>query len=70
MRIVLNGQEEDIAAGTTIAQLVNRISGQTGRDSRAIAVERNAEIVPKSEHAFTVLEAGDRIELVQFVGGG
>ena len=33
-------------------------------------VERNLEIVPKSLHAATPVAAGDRIELVQFVGGG
>jgi thiamine biosynthesis protein ThiS len=50
--------------------LVLRLSGETGRDPRGIAVERNREIVPKSEHAATVLGEGDQIELVQFVGGG
>lgn len=50
--------------------LVQRLSQETGRDPRGVAVERNREIVPKSEHAMTVLEDGDRLELVQFVGGG
>jgi sulfur carrier protein len=50
--------------------LVALISGAEGRDSRGVAIERNLEIVPKSEHASTVLEDGDRIEVVQFVGGG
>jgi sulfur carrier protein len=33
-------------------------------------VERNLEIVPRSLHAATALVDGDRVELVQFVGGG
>ena len=70
MKITLNGEAMDIAPGTTVAMLVQRLSGETGRDPRGIAVERNLEIVPKSEHAATVLTEGDRIELVQFVGGG
>lgn len=70
MNITLNGEALEIEAGTTITQLVYRISGATGRDPRGVAVERNLEIVPKSEHAMTVLEDGDRIEIVQFVGGG
>jgi sulfur carrier protein len=70
MRITVNGEQLDIEAGTTVAMLVLRLSGETGRDPRGIAVERNLEIVPKSEHALTVLSDGDRIELVQFVGGG
>lgn len=70
MKIILNGEPLEIEAGTTVAMLVLRLSGETGRDPRGIAVERNLEIVPKSEQALTVLAEGDRIELVQFVGGG
>lgn len=70
MQITLNGEALEIAPGTTVAQLVHRISEEGGRDPRGVAVERNREIVPKSEHAMTVLEAGDRLEIVQFVGGG
>lgn len=70
MKIILNGETLEIAAGTTVAMLVLRLSDETGRDSRGVAVERNLEIVPKSAHALTVLDEGDRIELVQFVGGG
>lgn len=70
MVITLNGEAREIAPGTTIAQLVHMLSGETGRDPRGIAVERNREIVPKSEHAQTVLVEGDRLEIVQFVGGG
>lgn len=70
MQITLNGEALEIAPGTTVAQLVLRISSETGRDPRGVAVERNREIVPKSEHAMTVLTEGDRLEIVQFVGGG
>jgi len=35
-----------------------------------VAVERNREIVPKSTYATVRLAEGDRIEIVQFVGGG
>ena len=41
-----------------------------GLDVRKVAVERNLEIVPRSLHATTALVDGDRVELVQFVGGG
>jgi thiamine biosynthesis protein ThiS len=70
MQITLNGEAVEIAPGTTVGQLVQRISSETGRDPRGVAVERNREIVPKSEHAMTVLTEGDRLEIVQFVGGG
>ena len=70
MKIIVNGEALEVAAGTTVALLVQRLSADSGRDPRGVAVERNLEIVPKSEHALTVLAEGDRIELVQFVGGG
>jgi len=70
MLITVNGESREVPAGTTLAMLVLQLSGETGRDQRGIAIERNLEIVPKSEHATTVIEPGDRIEVVQFVGGG
>ncbi len=65
MRIQVNGEMRDVAADTVLA-LVEEL----GFDVRKVAVERNLAIVPKSLHAGTPLEDGDRIELVQFVGGG
>jgi len=65
MQIQINGELREVRA-TTILALVEEL----GLDIRKVAVERNLEIVPKSQHAVTALAAGDRIELVQFVGGG
>lgn len=50
----------------TLAGLVEQL-GYTGK---RIAVEKNGEIVPKSQHATTVLVTGDRLEIVVAVGGG
>lgn len=66
MQIMLNGEPRDIAAGLTLAKLVETMAD----DPRGIAIERNLEIVPKSEHASVVLQEGDQLEVVQFVGGG
>ena len=65
MRIQVNGEHREVAAATILA-LVEEL----GLDVRKVAVERNLEIVPRSLHAVTGLVEGDRIELVQFVGGG
>ena len=65
MRIEVNGEAREVAA-TTILGLVEEL----GLDPLKVAVERNLEIVPRSLHAGTALADGDRIELVQFVGGG
>ena len=70
MKITLNGETREIQPGTTVAMLVAMVSGDEGRDPRGVAIERNLEIVPKSEHAATLIEDGDQIEVVQFVGGG
>ena len=43
---------------------------QKGYDTRRIAVERNGEIVPKSQYEVTRLQDNDSLEIVRFVGGG
>lgn len=65
MRIEVNGEHREVAAATILA-LVEEL----GLDVRKVAVERNLEIVPRSLHAGTPIAEGDRIEVVQFVGGG
>lgn len=66
MKIRLNGTERDVNPGLTILGLVKELE----LEPKGVAVERNLEIVPRSQHAGTVLEDGDRIEIVEFVGGG
>jgi sulfur carrier protein len=66
MRLLLNGEERDVADVVTIADLV----GALGLDARKVAVERNLEIAPRSTYADTKLADGDRIEIVTFIGGG
>lgn len=65
MRIQVNGEPREVEAATILA-LVEEL----GLDIRKVAVERNLEIVPKTLHASTAIMDGDRIEVVQFVGGG
>jgi sulfur carrier protein len=65
MQIQVNGELREVHADTILA-LVEEL----GLDIRKVAVERNLEIVPRSRHGVTALAAGDRIEVVQFVGGG
>ncbi len=66
MKIVLNGQERDITAPLTLAQLLET----AGYANRRVAVEINHEIVPRSRHAERMLDAGDCIEIVHAIGGG
>ena len=66
MRIQLNGQDHDLPGSMTLAALVERL----GLDARKVAIERNLEIVPRSTYGATALAEGDRLEIVNFVGGG
>jgi sulfur carrier protein len=65
--IFLNGEAHQCRLpDPTVADLVRELALQGKR----IAVERNGEIVPRSEHATTRLFGGDKIEVVVAVGGG
>jgi sulfur carrier protein len=66
IRLTLNGEPRTQQAGTTVADLV-AVHVAAGR---RVAVERNGTIVPRSQHASTLLEDGDRVEIVVAVGGG
>jgi thiamine biosynthesis protein ThiS len=65
MNIIVNGETRE-SAPQTMLQLLESL----GIDPRKVAVEHNAEILPKVEYAATALADGDRIEIVHFVGGG
>jgi len=66
LEIVVNGESRSVAPGQTVADLITEL----GFGDRRVAVERNREVVPRAQHASTLLAAGDRLEVVTFVGGG
>ena len=66
MDITLNGESRPLAGPTTVAQLLEEL-GYTGK---RVAVERNGDIVPKSQHGDAALAAGDKLVIVVAVGGG
>ena len=63
--VKVNGTELDIA-GKTVSEYL----ATTNYDPKRIAVERNGDIVFKSLYDATILEDGDSLEIVGFVGGG
>ena len=63
--VKINGESLDIA-GRTMTQYLET----TSYDIRRIAIECNGEIVPKAAYGTTVLQDGDSVEVVSFVGGG
>ena len=66
MDVEVNGKILSLPDSCTVAQLLDRMN-LTGK---RIAIERNREIIPKSQYADTILHAGDRLEVVVAVGGG
>jgi sulfur carrier protein len=64
--IQLNGESRETPAGTTIIALL----AQLGLNSGRVAIEYNLHILPKSKWEQTQIANGDRLEIVQFVGGG
>lgn len=62
----VNGLRREESEATSVAQLLHALR----LDSVRVAVERNGAIVPRPEYGTTILAEGDRLEIVQFVGGG
>jgi sulfur carrier protein len=67
IEISLNGEARTIPEGGTVRSLLETL-GIADREGTAVAV--NMEVIPRSAHAAITLQAGDRIEIVQAVGGG
>jgi sulfur carrier protein len=66
LRLTVNGEPVEVPPASTVADLLSTLDTAGKR----VAVERNGEIVPRSQHAATALAAGDRLEIVIAVGGG
>jgi thiamine biosynthesis protein ThiS len=66
VRVVINGEEQKLVEGLTLAGLVSQLD----LNQRRIAVEVNREIVAREEYETRVLHEGDEVEVVHFVGGG
>jgi thiamine biosynthesis protein ThiS len=66
VNISLNGEPRQIAAGSSVADLL----AELGLQARHVAVEVNLELVPRASHAEHLLSEGDRLEIVTLVGGG
>jgi len=66
MHIQLNGERYELPDGQSVADLLQRLE-LTGR---RLAVELNRDIVPRSQHAATVLVEDDQVEVVHAIGGG
>ncbi|MDP2079160.1 MAG: sulfur carrier protein ThiS [Sulfuricurvum sp.] len=66
MKIKVNGEEREVAQATTLEQLIQSL----GLESKVMAAAVNMEIVKQDAWDKAVLNDGDTIELLDFVGGG
>ena len=66
MRLVLNGQAHEAPAGATVLALLESL----GIAPKQVAVEVNGQVLPRAEFSRRTLTEDDRVEIVQFVGGG
>ncbi|MBM3783045.1 MAG: sulfur carrier protein ThiS [Acidobacteria bacterium] len=66
IEIVVNGNSREIAAGTSVLALLEAL----GLRPERVAVELNRSIVKTAAWSGTTLEAGAKVEIVHFVGGG
>lgn len=64
--ITVNGEQRDAKPGSTVTDLLLEMGLDPGR----VAIERNLQILSRPEWQKTSIQAGDRYEIVQFVGGG
>lgn len=63
--VKINGEELNVA-DKTVAQYLT----ENGYDIKRVAVELNGDILPKAQYESTLLQDGDNVEIVSFVGGG
>ena len=66
VQIQVNGEAHDVDDRATVEQLLASL----GLSVRHVAVELNLKIVPRGQHAETILSPGDALEVVTLVGGG
>lgn len=66
VEIVVNGEPRAIVAGERLLDLLATLA----LDPRAVAVERNGEVLRRAQLAEVELQPGDRLEIVRFVQGG
>ena len=66
IQVIVNGAAQRFEAQLDIASLLKNLNML----GKKVAVERNGEIVPKSAHGATLVQDGDRLEIVVAVGGG
>jgi sulfur carrier protein len=66
IQIIVNGETREVPEGLEVSALLSHL----GLPDSRVAIERNLEILPRTEWVKTAVQAGDRYEIVHLVGGG
>ena len=65
-KIQLNGDPYEVNKGTNLNELLNKLKIQKNK----VAIEVNGEIIEKNKYPNLILNKGDKVEIVKFIGGG
>jgi sulfur carrier protein len=66
MQIKINGDVQEIPEGLNVTAMLEHV----GMGNKRVAIERNLDILPRTEWNATPVQANDSFEIVHFVGGG
>lgn len=66
MIVVLNGRDREVGEGTTLQDLLP----EAARQGLGVAIAHNGAVVPRSGWAEVLVDPGDRVEILNAVGGG
>ena len=66
MQIQVNGEQREVSDGLSLSELITQLKLRADQ----VAIELNQEVLRRAAWAATNLQPGDRVEIVQFVGGG
>ena len=66
MKVTINGEGKEVPEGLTVAALLTHLDLKSER----VAIERNHDILPRTQWPATLVQSDDRFEIVHLVGGG
>ncbi len=66
IQVFINGKKKDFSENNNLISLLNSLE----IDKNGIAIEINFIVIPKSQYKNTIIKNDDKIEIVQFIGGG
>ena len=66
IQVFINGKKKEFCNNNNLISLLNFLE----IDENGIAIEINLIVIPKSQYKNTIIKNNDKIEIVQFIGGG